>query len=55
MNKLYFGDTLEILREMDDERIHLICTDPPLNLNLVLTNGVFYGIISYGCVRNAGL
>lgn len=31
MNKLYFGDNLEILREMDDERIHLICTDPPFN------------------------
>ncbi len=29
MNKLYFGDNLEILREMDDERVHLICTDPP--------------------------
>ena len=31
MNKLYFGDNLEILREMDDERIDLICTDPPFN------------------------
>jgi len=31
MNKLYFGDNLEILREMDDERVHLICTDPPFN------------------------
>ena len=31
MNKLYFGDNLEILREMPDERIHLICTDPPFN------------------------
>ena len=31
MNKLYFGDNLEILREMDDEQIHLICTDPPFN------------------------
>ena len=28
MNKLYFGDNLEILREMDDERVCLICTDP---------------------------
>ena len=31
MNKLYFGDNLEILRELDDERVHLICTDPPFN------------------------
>ena len=31
MNKLYFGDNLEILREMPDERVHLICTDPPFN------------------------
>ena len=23
MNKLYFGDNLEILREMPDERVHL--------------------------------
>ena len=31
MNKLYFGDNLEILRELDDARVHLICTDPPFN------------------------
>ena len=31
MNKLYFGDNLEILREMDDGRVDLICTDPPFN------------------------
>ena len=31
MNKLYFGDNLEILRELDNERVHLICTDPPFN------------------------
>jgi len=31
MNKLYFGDNLEILREMNDARVHLICTDPPFN------------------------
>ena len=31
MNKLYFGDNLEILREMDDEQVNLICTDPPFN------------------------
>ncbi len=31
MNKLYFGDNLEILREMADERVQLICTDPPFN------------------------
>lgn len=31
MNKLYFGDNLEILREMDEERVDLICTDPPFN------------------------
>ncbi len=29
MNKLYFGDNLEILREMDDAHVDLICTDPP--------------------------
>ena len=31
MNKLYFGDNLEILREMSDEHVSLICTDPPFN------------------------
>lgn len=31
MNKLYFGDNLKILREMDDARVDLICTDPPFN------------------------
>ncbi|MXV72927.1 site-specific DNA-methyltransferase [Candidatus Poribacteria bacterium] len=31
MNKLYFGDNLEILRELNDQRVHLICTDPPFN------------------------
>ena len=31
MNRLYFGDNLEILREMDDTRVQLICTDPPFN------------------------
>ena len=31
MNKLYFGDNLEILRELDDECVQLICTDPPFN------------------------
>ncbi len=31
MNKLYFGDNLEILREMSDEHVPLICTDPPFN------------------------
>ena len=31
INKLYFGDNLEIMREMDDARVDLICTDPPFN------------------------
>ena len=31
MSKLYFGDNLEILREMDDGWVDLICTDPPFN------------------------
>ena len=31
MNKLYFGDNLGILREMDEARVDLICTDPPFN------------------------
>ena len=31
MNKLYFGDNLEILREMDAGQVDLICTDPPFN------------------------
>ena len=31
MNKLYFGDNLEILREMGDAYVDLICTDPPFN------------------------
>ena len=31
MNRLYFGDNLEIMREMPSESIDLICTDPPFN------------------------
>ena len=31
MNKLYFGDNLEIMREMDTGAVDLICTDPPFN------------------------
>ena len=31
MNKLYFGDNLKILRQIDDARVDLICTDPPFN------------------------
>ena len=31
MNKLYFGDNLEILREIGDACVDLICTDPPFN------------------------
>ena len=31
MNKLYFGDNLEVMREMEDSRVDLICTDPPFN------------------------
>ena len=34
MNKHYFGDDLEILREMDDKDVNLICTDPPFNRGL---------------------
>ena len=31
MNRLYFGDNLEIMREMESEHTDLICTDPPFN------------------------
>ena len=31
MNTLYFGDNLEVMREMDDQCVDLICTDPPFN------------------------
>ena len=31
MNKIYFGDNLEILREFEPNSIDLICTDPPFN------------------------
>ena len=31
MNCLYQGDNLAILREMPDESVDLICTDPPFN------------------------
>lgn len=31
MNTLYFGDNLEIMREMDAQCINLIATDPPFN------------------------
>lgn len=31
MNRLYFGDNLEIMREMGSGQVDLICTDPPFN------------------------
>lgn len=31
MNKLYLGDNLEIMREMEAGHVELICTDPPFN------------------------
>ena len=31
MNKLYFGDNLDIIRKIKDESVDLICTDPPFN------------------------
>ena len=31
MNRLYVGDNLEIMREMEAGHIDLICTDPPFN------------------------
>ena len=31
MNTLYFGDNLEVMREMGDQCVDLICTDPPFN------------------------
>jgi len=31
MNKLYWGDNLDILRKIKDESMDLICTDPPFN------------------------
>ena len=31
MNKLYFGNNLEIMEEMPDSIVDLICTDPPFN------------------------
>ena len=31
MRKLYFGDNLEIMREMETGHVDLICTDPPFN------------------------
>ena len=31
MNKLYFGDNLEVMQEMPNKVIDLICTDPPFN------------------------
>ena len=31
MNKLYFGDNLTIMREMEDSFVDLIATDPPFN------------------------
>ena len=31
MRKIYFGDNLEILRELETGCVHLVCTDPPFN------------------------
>ena len=31
MNTLYFGDNLEVMQEIDDQHVDLICTDPPFN------------------------
>ena len=30
-NKIYFGDNLEVMRDMEEESIDLIATDPPFN------------------------
>ena len=30
-NKLYFGDNLEVMREMDNNSVNLFCADPPFN------------------------
>ena len=44
MNKLYFGDNLQIMREMEDGQVDLICTDPPFNsgrdYNVFLTDSL---------------
>ena len=34
MNKLYFGDNLEILCEMPDERVHFVSTIGVCNVRL---------------------
>ena len=31
MNKLYFGDNLEVMRDLPDKSVDLIATDPPFN------------------------
>ena len=31
LRKIYFGDNLEILRELETGCVHLVCTDPPFN------------------------
>ena len=31
MRKIYFGDNLEVLRELETGCVHLVCTDPPFN------------------------
>ena len=32
-NLLYYGDNLEVLPQISDESVDLICLDPPLNSN----------------------
>lgn len=31
MNKLFFGDNLEVLARIDDETVNLVYLDPPFN------------------------
>ena len=33
MNKLFYGDNLEVLRSFADEQVDLIYLDPPFNSN----------------------
>ena len=48
MNKLYYGDNLEVLREhIADESVDLVYLDPPFNSNKANSKGSVYGVF-YG-------
>lgn len=46
MNKIYFGDNLEILKSLPDNCVDLIYTDPPFNTNIIQKRNKIKAVLS---------